>query len=314
LNNQESLSSPLVSVIIVSYNHAKFILETLESIRLQTYKNLQIIVSDNSSSDNSVDIIEDWISENKMQVTFLKYSVKIGLCKILNKALKEVKGTFVQLISCDDILLPEKIEKQVSLFQTLDNDEAVIFSDAYLIDENGTELQSRFIKRAREFSKIPEGNLFETLLDGNFIPAMSTLIRTETMLELHGFDENLKYEDYDFWLRLSRKYKFKFSDFTSCKYRLHASNLHKSDALRLDYYWILKKHRDLAICLDKFHGFAFKMYMDGKTKSNEYQDYISEYGRVKGPGTLINLAIAMRIPYKYLLNINNLLKAITSKY
>ena len=65
--------------------------------------------------------------------------------------------------------------------------------------------------------------------------------------------------------------------------------------------------------MEKLHGFAFKMYMEGETKSEAYLDYKSEYGKVRGPNKLVNIAIALQIPYKYLLNLNNLLKSFTSK-
>ena len=146
MNNQ-----PLVSIVACCYNHEKYIEETLDSIISQTYGNIEIIIIDDFSTDQSVKKINMWIEENKCKCLFIKNTENLGVVKTLNKALKKCNGKYFSLIACDDIFLKKKIENQIKIFENLSEEFVAIYSDAYTIDENssylyGTQIASKQIK------------------------------------------------------------------------------------------------------------------------------------------------------------------------
>jgi glycosyltransferase involved in cell wall biosynthesis len=219
------ISSPLVSVIALCFNQEDFLKDTLDSIKLQTYKNIEFIIIDDCSTDQSVKKIETWIKANKYNCNFIKNKENLGLVKSLNIALKKAQGKYYSLIACDDIFLKKKIENQVKIFEKIKEEFGAIYSDAFLIDENSSYLYGTQISRT-QINKPPSGNIYEDLIrKDNFIPAISVIYRTEKIKELGYYDESLIYEDYDMLLRLSNHYKIYFQKEIEVCYRLHQSNM-----------------------------------------------------------------------------------------
>ena len=218
-------SGPLVTVIAMCFNHSRFAVQCLDSIRNQTYKNIQLIIMDDCSRDDSVAVIRDWIVSYDVDCVFVQHYRNVGICKTLNEAISHAKGKYVSMISTDDVWSLDKIERQVAQMEKLPGDVGVLYSDAYQIDERGNVAKRMFIESRRSFESIPEGYIFPTLIEGNFIPAMTTLIRKSCYDKVGLYDERLCYEDYDMWLRMSRYYEFVFSPFVSAKYRILTTSL-----------------------------------------------------------------------------------------
>lgn len=218
---------PLVSVCMSSYNNAHYVLSTLESISQQTYSNIELIIVDDCSTDNSVSTIEGWLEKNDIKCKFIKHEKNSGVCKVANSLIENSSGKYVSIIASDDLMLPEKISHQVAILESESNEVGLVYSDAYLIGSHDEPFFGRFIQWHRHFFEIPQGNIFPVLMEGNFMPAMSALWRMECFDVCGKFDETLAYEDYDILLRISLKFKFVFSDFVSVKYRVHNTNLHK---------------------------------------------------------------------------------------
>lgn len=108
------LKLPLVTFVVTSYNYEKYILKTLESIKAQTYKNFEIIVVDDCSSDNSCEIIEDFISDNQdLKITLIKNETNQGQLASMIRGLENAKGQFISFIDSDDILLPEYAQSHI---------------------------------------------------------------------------------------------------------------------------------------------------------------------------------------------------------
>jgi glycosyltransferase involved in cell wall biosynthesis len=221
MNNKQ----PLVSVLTACYNQSTFVRESLESIRQQTYKNIRLIIIDDCSTDDSVSVIQDWITKNSVECVFVAHSENKGVCKTLNEALSYARGKYISMIAADDVWLLDKIENQVRTMEKLPQDVGVIYSDAWQIDENSDLLPKKFIESHRQLPPMPEGHIFPVLLEKNFIPAMTTLIRRSCYDVVGTYDENLCYEDYDMWLRISRHYKFVFSPVISAKYRIVSTSM-----------------------------------------------------------------------------------------
>ena len=254
---------PLVSVTTCSYNNSAFIIDTLNSIRNQTYPNFELIIVDDCSTDNSVALIEEWLKSYTGKYKFVKNEQNLTGSAPYNIALNMASGKYYSVVDTDDVLMPEKIEKQVSILDAADVSVAAVFSDALLIDINNELLEGTFIARHREFAAVPSGNIYHELLQGNFIPLMSLLIRRDIFSEVGGYDESLIYGDFDLWLRIAARYQFVFSDYVSCKYRIRPGSLTKT--IRNWEYSnlrIFKKHIDAPLPMKWLYDIAWKAYLN----------------------------------------------------
>ncbi|MDQ3686912.1 MAG: glycosyltransferase [Acidobacteriota bacterium] len=213
-------STPLVSVIAMCYNHSRFVVECLESIRLQTYKNTELIIMDDCSEDNSVEIIKAWIEENGVRCVFIPHTENKGICKTLNEALSHARGKYVMTISTDDVCLPDRLESHVRQIEASPEEVGLLYSDALQIDEGGQPLPETIRQAWPVLTNPPEGDVFQKLLERNFIPAPTVLVRKAAYDRVGLYDESLCYEDWDMWLRMARHYKFIFSPTVSVKYRI----------------------------------------------------------------------------------------------
>ena len=119
----------------------------------------------------------------------------------------------------------ERCENQIQIFEKLDDDYAAIYSDAYIINDDGIYQYGTQISR-KQINKPPSGNIYEDLIrKDNFIPALSVIYKTEIIKELGYYDESLIYEDYDMLLRLSKQYEIYCQKEIECCYRLHQTNM-----------------------------------------------------------------------------------------
>jgi hypothetical protein len=224
---------PLVSAIVLCYNHAKFVTECLEGVKLQNYPNLELIVNDDASRDDSASIIQAWLSRNKIPHRFLRNETNQGVCRSLNNALSHARGKYISGIAADDIWLPGKLLVQVERMEQLPEKVGVIYSDALQIDEAGRLLPRKFIEEYRRFETMPQGDLHHILWEDNFIPAMTTLTRRDCFDKVGIYDESLFYEDWDMWLRLSRCFEFAYSPQVSAKYRHVTTSMMRSQTGRM---------------------------------------------------------------------------------
>lgn len=239
-------SSPLVTMIVLCYNQARFAVETLESVKAQTYKNTELVIVDDCSTDDSVAVIDRWLNENKIQCNFIRHQKNQGICKSLNEALRLTTGKYVSMIASDDIWLPDKIERQVAIMESQPESVGVLYSDAYQIDENGNKLSKMFIAAHKDLSQMPQGQMLDDLLDGNFIPGMTTLIRRTCYDNVGLYDEELPWEDWDMWMRIARHYSFVYSLVPSAQYRIHAQSYTQSNRP------LVLAKQSFEICLKQF--------------------------------------------------------------
>ncbi|MEO5647590.1 MAG: glycosyltransferase [Chitinophagaceae bacterium] len=222
------MNSPLVSFCVPVYNTAKYVIETLDSINNQTYSNIELILSDDGSTDNSIEVIEAWLKNHSSRfanVVFVKNPKNNGVCKVMNQLLENASGEYISITASDDIIMPDKLRIQVDLLQQTSDDVCAVYSDSYMIKEDSSPRYGWFIQKFKDFEDLPSGDIFDELLKSNFIPAMAMLVKRKCYQAVGPFDEELSYEDYDMWLRLSSKYKIIYSDYVSAKYRIRNSSL-----------------------------------------------------------------------------------------
>jgi len=234
---------PLVTVFVACYNHSRFVEECLDSVRHQTYTNLQVIVLDDCSKDDSVSVIDAWLRKHRLDWHFIRHAKNMGICATLNEALRMARGRYVSMIAADDVWEPDKISEQVRVMESFPEKVGVLYSDAYQINENGELLPKMFIAAHRSLPEMPEGCIFDTLIDGNFIPAMTTLIRLRCFEVVGNYDENLVFEDWDMWLRISRHFEFKYFPAPAARYRIVGTSMLRtlSVEMRESSYQIMVK-------------------------------------------------------------------------
>jgi len=209
----------LVNVFVVCYNHANFIEECLRSVFEQTYKNIEVYVIDDASTDNTDQIIENL--KEKYNFNYIKNIENKGLVRNLNLYLpKYAKGDFVCLVAADDKWTNDKIEKQVN-FLVNNPDIAACWANVYVID-NKSNIISILKDEKNTYS-------FEECLTNNHsLPALTMMIRNEVLKSINYYDENYLIEDWYLILKLLyNNYKiYKLGDILGF-YRIHENNIHK---------------------------------------------------------------------------------------
>jgi glycosyltransferase involved in cell wall biosynthesis len=208
--------SPLVTVICLCYNQAKFVAAALESVAKQNYENIELIIVDDASQDQSVAAIKQWLAHTKKQfaneIIFLPLTNNVGNCKAFNLGFAKAKGAYLIDLAADDILLPENISTQVAKFQTLSKNCGVLFSNALYIDENSNALHLHHKQSADMAKYLQPCNVYTEILAHSFICTPTMMIRKEVLDNLQGYDEQLCYEDFDFWVRSAQNYAYCYTD------------------------------------------------------------------------------------------------------
>ena len=219
---------PLVTVICLCYNHERFLKEALDSVINQTYPNLEIIVADDLSTDNSRILLEKYAKEHP-QIKYLPNEKNQGNCATFNRAFALSKGEYIIDFATDDVLLPNRIEEQITAFEKLGPEFGVLFTDAELIDDEGNHLGDFYQRNADGSLKqqVPSGYVFPEILKRHFISPPTLIMRRALLEKIGGYDESLTYEDFDLYVRASAVSKFYFLDKVLTKRRLHAHQLSK---------------------------------------------------------------------------------------
>ncbi len=180
----------LVSVILPVYNAEKYIFNTLNSAINQTYKNIEIIIINDCSTDDSLKIVNS-INDSRIKVVNLKNNK--GVSNARNKGLEIAKGEYIAFLDSDDIWTSDKLRLQIEFMKK--NDYKLSFT-AYSISKNN--------KKVKEVS-VPTEVDYMTLLKGNKIALFTSVISRELAAKFKF--TNIKHEDYDYWLQITKEYK-----------------------------------------------------------------------------------------------------------
>lgn len=208
------MNSPLVTVICNCYNHAPYIIEAIQSVEQQTYKNIELIILNNGSQDNSQKTIEEYLID-KPHIKLVNWKKSQPVTVAFNRMVALSKGDYLIDLAGDDILLPHCIESQLQTFSQHDENVGMVFGNTYLVNEKG-EKQAPFFE-IDEYGKVTDKGIHHTdylrILDsGKKICSVSAMMKRSHFETLGGYDEDLFFEDLDYWFRLARKYKIVFID------------------------------------------------------------------------------------------------------
>ena len=200
--------SDLVSVIIPSYNHKKYIIELLRSIRLQSYQNIEIIVVDDGSIDGSVELLT--ALQNDYQFKLIVKNNE-GLCATINRGLDEVCGEYVVIIASDDFMPSKRIEEQVSKLSGSQFD--AISGGMTIVSEDSQVLKYLAPLKVGEV-------FFEDMLKRNLIFAPTVMFKAETFTKFGKYNIQYVVEDYSLWLKiLSKNGRIGIYDYNWAYYR-----------------------------------------------------------------------------------------------
>ncbi len=244
---KNNFESSLISVCIINFNQGKYFDDCLNSYIFQTYKNLELIIIDDCSTDNSVQIISDLLNTHKLNANFIINKKNKGVCKNINEAIKHSKGKYLSIVASDDFYGKNRYENLINKARNTPDEYKVFFSNCATVTEQKELISKNFINTIKpNFTTIPDGDIYIELIKGNFIPAIAMLIKMEVFDDVGLFDESLQLEDYDMWLRIARKYKFKYVDDDEVFYRQvnnsHIRTLQKKASNVKETFYFFSKH------------------------------------------------------------------------
>jgi len=209
---------PTVSVIIHTYNNEKFIGETIESVLNQTYKDYEIIVVDDGSVDGTRDALLPY-----MQKIRYHYKENGGIASAKNAGIRLSKAEFIAFLDHDDLWVPDKLKLQMECFN--ENPHAGLVYAKYTSFRDDKELRT---KPEKGYS----GWIFKELLAKSFIQTSTVMVKRECLDTVGPYDETFVLGDeYDMFLRISKKFQCGFVDKGLTRYRVHDTNASKNDFL-----------------------------------------------------------------------------------
>jgi len=192
---QETVESPLVSIVIPCYNHAQFVQESIQSVIDQDYENIELIIIDDGSKDNSVEVIQKMIPacEERFVRFEFRYRPNKGLCATLNEALEWCEGEYFSPLASDDIALSHKTSFLVN--KITENCCAVVFG----LSQQFGDPDKRYFKEIKGCTH----NFNDLMLQINIPDAPAAMLRKSSVLKVGGYAEDVKLEDRYMWLSLT---------------------------------------------------------------------------------------------------------------
>lgn len=255
------MNKGLVSIITPVYNGQDFLDRSIKSVLAQTYENWELFLIDDGSSDNSVQIIENYLEDNRIKL--LRNESNSGIPTTRNKGIENSTGEFIALLDQDDEWLPHKLEKQVSRFLEIDDSFGLIYSNVEVRTDQGILSDQ---KKEIEPEASIQSNL-ELMLSRNLITSPTAMVKRKALEEVGLFDESIRWggDDYDLWIRIAHKYMFDYIDEVLCIRHEHQQN-YSADKKRM-----MLKTIDLG---EKYvKQFGLEPSLSRKLKSNHYYRY-----------------------------------------
>ncbi|MBN1974458.1 MAG: glycosyltransferase [Sedimentisphaerales bacterium] len=215
-NENTAPSQKTVSICIPTYNRKNYLRETIQSILDQTYKDYEIVIVDDGSTDGTGQMVK----ELGISVTYY-WQENSGDAAARNKLIELAKGRYISFIDSDDLLMPDAIEKLVIAAES-EKGEAVVYGSYYRIDQDG-----KIYGRCKR--KLYSGNITPHLFKTIFVHACGSIFPAKILRQSPAFDTSLRIcSDYDLWLRLSTRHKFIALPEPTFKRRRHETNLSKA--------------------------------------------------------------------------------------
>lgn len=231
--------SPIVSIIVPTYNRAEVLGRALQSLAMQTFRDFEILLIDDGSTDGTKTAVDMFLEQNPtIPLFYIRLDRNRGAAYARNEGVRRARGSFIAFQDSDDRWHPEKLEKQILHFRRVSEKIGVVYCALLRI---GAEKEYMVPDRT---IPVKEGDVMKVLVQGNFIPLPAAVVRKECFTIAGLFDEDLPcLQDWELWLRIAQTYHFHYLDetlvfsyFSSDSICLHSHNL----TVALQH--ILKKH------------------------------------------------------------------------
>lgn len=314
------MENPLVSVICLSYNHERYIREALDSVLAQDYDAMEIFLVDDGSSDNTINIIQEY-KRAFSQLKVIINNKNEGNCTAFNKALFQSSGEYVIDFATDDVMLPGRIKAQVNALESAGKEYAMCFTDAVFIDEQSRMMGNHYKRDAegKLVQEIPQGDVYCEVIQRYFICTPTMMMRTAPLKEMGGYDEQLSYEDFDYWVRTARNHTFLYLDKVLTARRIASNSkstgwYKKGDPQLMSTYAICQKVKILnnpnsleekkaLINRVKFE-FRQAVFSENRKEARLFYDLLKTLSTPTIGYTTLMLLYSLRIPLRWIWNWN----------
>lgn len=210
---------PEVSVLMNCYNGERFISEAIRSVLAQSWQNLELVVWDNRSTDQSRHIVSAFPDPRVVMIEAPEHTT---LAQARKLALPHLRGKWIAILDVDDLWRPDKLAKQMALAQQKP-DSGFIYCRTGVLQESPDPGPTSVF--SREMIRLPEGNIYPQLLRGNYIAIASLLINRHCLTSIGGFSGRYPVmEDYYVTLNLARRFSVAAVQEELCDYRIHGDN------------------------------------------------------------------------------------------
>lgn len=245
-------ADPLVSIIVITYNSAKYVLETLESAKAQTYQNIELIISDDSSKDETVKICRLWLEENKnrfVRTELITAAENTGIPANCNRGVRASNGEWIKLIAGDDILTENALKLYID-YVTQNLHINIIHSNVqrFVVKDNNKQFYQVEDRTGLLFNQNETSAKlqFQILLRFNPVYAPSVFLRKKIVIELGIFIEKYRiWEDRPAWLALTlNNERFYFLNAVTIHYRINSTSVlgQKSNKIYSDFHLLQQEY------------------------------------------------------------------------
>ncbi|MCR4337151.1 MAG: glycosyltransferase [Candidatus Omnitrophica bacterium] len=215
---------PRVSIITPTFNQAKFLPETMDSVLQQTFQDFEHIIIDDGSTDNTRRIVEEYQKKYPSKIKYIAQK-NAGPACARNRGIEEAKGEYIAFLDSDDLWAPTRLEEGVKI---LDAQPTIVLvhGEIIRIDEDG-----KILKKLNRNPAGLSGHIFKSLLLRKaHIACLTVLARRDSLIEVGGFDEKIGNvaEDRDLWLRMTKNYPVTFVQKHLGSYRVRTNSLSSS--------------------------------------------------------------------------------------
>lgn len=238
--DKQQPTNPLTSIIVITYNSSKYVLETLESIKNQTYKNIELIISDDCSSDNTINICREWIDINKerfVRTEVITVEINTGISANCNRGVRMSKGIWIKAIAGDDILCSNAISEYISFVN--ENNHEICCSKMELFGEDQATVENNIKIYAQFFSlmELPLKKQKKLIRKQLYIPGPGIIFSRYLYDLVDGFDERFPMgEEWPFYLKIFEEgftipllskdlVRYRITDISACRGNRFGANL-----------------------------------------------------------------------------------------
>lgn len=277
-------NQPLISIVVITYNSSQYVLETLESAKAQTYQNIELILSDDCSKDDTLQIVDAWLKNNYnrfKRTVIVRSEINTGTPTNCNRGLKASEGEWIKFIAGDDILMPHCVE---SMFDFSISKGAFISTSAVdeFCDENLPVRLSKsiYLEQMRFFNQKEDKQFQSYLRHSVFLNSPALFIKRKLFDKVGFFDESLKIlEDTPFILETLRAgYKIYYNEISTVRYRTNQKTVKRLDGQISDTQICFEKYRLPYLSKFNFYDYLirydfFLFYQKRKSK-NKFRTFV----------------------------------------